>query len=109
MGEPFCVGKASKEQLVLDACLCSDFDSETLDPIDKAILAYFFKILPLISFLLIHLNRYHNDEDELKEYKIVDFIPFDPTSKRTMAKVQTSNGETFRVAKGAPQIVSISH
>ena len=38
MGEPFIVGKCTPEQLILDACLCSDFESETLDPIDKAIL-----------------------------------------------------------------------
>eukprot|EP00026_Physarum_polycephalum_P000851 Phypoly_transcript_00852.p1 GENE.Phypoly_transcript_00852~~Phypoly_transcript_00852.p1 ORF type:complete len:1188 (+),score=342.28 Phypoly_transcript_00852:248-3565(+) len=87
MGEPYVVGKCPPEQLILDACLCSDFDSETLDPIDKAIL------------------EYHDNPDEIKEYKIVDFIPFDPTSKRTLAKVQSNNGESFRVAKGAPQII----
>lgn len=39
----------------------------------------------------------------------MDFVPFDPTSKRTLAYVQTSSGEKFRVAKGAPQIVFLNH
>lgn len=40
MGEPFVVGQANVDDMILNACLCSDFSSETLDPIDKAILEY---------------------------------------------------------------------
>lgn len=87
MGDPFCVGTCSKEQLILDACLCSDFNSHPLDPIDKAIL------------------EFHNDPDILSKYAILDFVPFDPVSKRTLAHVRAENGETFIVAKGAPQVV----
>lgn len=89
MGEPYCVGKCPEQQLILDACLCSDFTSEVLDPIDKAIL------------------EYEEDPDEREKCKITEFIPFDPTSKRTMAIVEGPNGETFSVAKGAPQVVRV--
>ena len=34
------------------------------------------------------------------------FIPFDPVSKRTEALVRDSDGLTFRVSKGAPQVIA---
>jgi len=34
------------------------------------------------------------------------FIPFDPVSKRTEALVRGSDGRTFRVSKGAPQVIA---
>lgn len=61
----------------------------------------------------------------LQKFETLDFVPFDPVSKRTEATVQWTGpppagavqgtkggkkysfqgGETFRVAKGAPQVV----
>jgi len=38
-------------------------------------------------------------------YKVASFKPFDPVSKRTEATVQDPNGQSFRVSKGAPQII----
>ena len=37
-------------------------------------------------------------------YKIISFIPFDPSSKKTESKVEYNNKQ-FRVVKGAPQII----
>ena len=34
------------------------------------------------------------------------FIPFDPVRKRTEARVRDSDGRTFRVSKGAPQVIA---
>lgn len=34
------------------------------------------------------------------------FVPFDPVNKRTEALVHGSDGQTFRVSKGAPQVIS---
>jgi H+-transporting ATPase len=34
------------------------------------------------------------------------FVPFDPVSKRTEARVREADGQTFRVSKGAPQIIA---
>jgi H+-transporting ATPase len=38
-------------------------------------------------------------------YKISKFKPFDPVSKRTEATVRGENGNSFKVAKGAPQVI----
>ena len=43
------------------------------------------------------------DLDECDRYKQTNFVPFDPTTKRTEATVVSPEGETFQVAKGAPQ------
>ncbi len=34
------------------------------------------------------------------------FVPFDPVSKRTEARVRDADGGTFRVSKGAPQVIA---
>lgn len=33
------------------------------------------------------------------------FVPFDPVSKRTEATIRSASGETYKVAKGAPQVI----
>ena len=41
----------------------------------------------------------------LKSYDVVHFQPFDPVHKRTEATVKTKDGKTFKVTKGAPQVI----
>jgi len=38
-------------------------------------------------------------------YKVINFVPFDPIVKRTEATVTSRLGRTFRVSKGAPQVI----
>ena len=45
------------------------------------------------------------DPEELKNYVIEKFIPFDPIKKRTEATIKKIDGTTFMVAKGAPQVI----
>jgi H+-transporting ATPase len=45
------------------------------------------------------------DHDALGTYAIERFQPFDPVSKRTEALVTAPGGTTFRVTKGAPQVI----
>ncbi len=45
------------------------------------------------------------DREVLKEYEQVAFVPFDPVHKRTEATVRDPSGKTFRVTKGAPQVI----
>jgi H+-transporting ATPase len=45
------------------------------------------------------------DISKLAEYKQVDYSPFNPTVKRTEAIIQRKDGSTFKVMKGAPQIL----
>jgi H+-transporting ATPase len=45
------------------------------------------------------------DKDSLKAYEVVHFTPFDPVHKRTEATVKAKDGKTFKVTKGAPQVI----
>ncbi len=45
------------------------------------------------------------DASALKSYRQIQFAPFDPVGKRTEATVQDGGGQTFKVTKGAPQVV----
>jgi len=42
---------------------------------------------------------------QLPAAQVDRFVPFDPVSKRTEATVRDSDGQTFRVSKGAPQVI----
>ncbi len=45
------------------------------------------------------------DKGRLKSFEQIKFVPFDPVHKRTEATVRGSDGDTFLVAKGAPQVI----
>jgi H+-transporting ATPase len=85
LGEPFTVAGVSADRVVLDAALASR--EEDQDPIDLAVL------------------QGVKDPQELQRYRITHFAPFDPVHKRTEADVTGPDGESFKVAKGAPQVI----
>ncbi len=85
LGDPFCVEGTTAEQVILDAALASHADND--DTIDLAVLSGV------------------KDKQALKAYQIVHFTPFDPVHKRTEASVRDKDGKTFRVTKGAPQVI----
>jgi H+-transporting ATPase len=85
LGDPFSVDQVSAEQVILSAALASRSDDN--DTIDLAVLGGL------------------KDKDSLKAYEVVHFQPFDPVSKRTEATVKTKDGKTFKVTKGAPQVI----
>ncbi|MBE0644336.1 MAG: plasma-membrane proton-efflux P-type ATPase [Bacteroidetes bacterium] len=85
LGEPFAVDNVPVEQVILFAAMASR--AENNDTIDLAVLGGV------------------KDKDSLKTYEVVHFQPFDPVHKRTEATVRTEDGETFRVTKGAPQVI----
>jgi H+-transporting ATPase len=45
------------------------------------------------------------DAQQSGKYKILEFTPFDPVSKRTLATVEDETGNRYKVAKGAPQAI----
>lgn len=45
------------------------------------------------------------DLSSLDDYKQLEYVPFDPTLKRTEATVEDPQGNVFKVTKGAPQII----
>jgi H+-transporting ATPase len=84
-GEPFTVNNAKPEEVIFAAALASRVEDE--DPIDLAVLSGV------------------KDTKLLKSYQIVHFQPFDPVHKRTEAEVKGPDGKTFKVTKGALQVI----
>ncbi len=85
LGDPFSVDNVPADQVILDAALASRGDDN--DTIDLAVLAGL------------------KDKDAIKSYDVVHFQPFDPVHKRTEATVKAKDGKTFKVTKGAPQVI----
>jgi H+-transporting ATPase len=85
LGDPFTVNNISPDQIILWGALASR--AEDKDTIDLAVIGGLKK------------------EQDLKDYHVVHFQPFDPVHKRTEATVKTSDGKQFEVAKGAPQVI----
>ena len=85
LGDPFGVDNVPAEQVILYAALASRADNN--DTIDLAVLGGL------------------KDKEALKGYQVVHFQPFDPVHKRTEATVKGADGKTFKVTKGAPQVI----
>jgi H+-transporting ATPase len=85
LGEPYCVTGVTTDQLILAGALASR--AENQDTIDLAVLSGV------------------KDPHGLEAYRVGHFQPFDPVHKRTEATVTGSDGRTFRVTKGAPQVI----
>ncbi|MFH2056036.1 MAG: plasma-membrane proton-efflux P-type ATPase [bacterium] len=85
ISEPFHIDAHSASEVILAAALASR--AEDQDAIDSAVLS----ALP--------------DQVSLQDYEVIHFVPFDPVHKRSEAEVRDHEGHSFRVAKGAPQVV----
>src|SRR5208337_159626 len=85
LGDPFSVNSIPADQVILDAALASRADNN--DTIDLAVLGGL------------------KDKGSPKAYEVVHFQPFDPVHKRTEATVKAKDGKTFKVTKGAPQVI----
>ena len=84
-GDLFTISGITPEQVILSAALASR--AENQDPIDLAVLSGL------------------KDNQQLNSFQITHFQPFDPVHKRTEATVKTRDGNTFKVTKGAPQVI----
>ncbi|EDO17118.1 hypothetical protein Kpol_1025p39 [Vanderwaltozyma polyspora DSM 70294] len=89
--EPYTVEGVSEDDLMLTACLAASRKKKGLDAIDKAFLKS-----------LIH---YPVAKDALTKYKVLEFHPFDPVSKKVTAVVESPEGERIICVKGAPLFV----
>jgi H+-transporting ATPase len=85
LGNAFSVNNISSKQIILSGALASR--AENNDTIDLAVLGGL------------------KDKGSLKAYEVIHFQPFDPVHKRTEAAVKDKDGKTFKVTKGAPQVV----
>ncbi|MEW6141696.1 MAG: plasma-membrane proton-efflux P-type ATPase [Chloroflexota bacterium] len=84
-GDPFTVGGATAEQVMLAGALASR--AEDQDPIDLAVIGGV------------------KDKSSLKSYQVTHFQPFDPVHKRTEAALKGPDGQVFKASKGAPQVI----
>ena len=85
LGKPFCLDAISADDLILAGALASQAAND--DTIDLAVLGGL------------------KDKQALKPYQVTHFQPFDPVHKRTEATVKGADGKTFKVTKGAPQVI----
>ena len=85
LGDPFSIETVTPAEVILAGALASRADND--DPIDLAVLGGL------------------SDELALEPYTVTHFEPFNPVDKRTEATVTGTDGKTFKVSKGAPQVI----
>ena len=85
LGDPFCVNGIPADQVTLNGALASR--AENNDTIDLAVIGGV------------------KNKDVLPGYQVEHFQPFDPVHKRTEAAIKTADEKTFKVTKGAPQVI----
>ncbi|KAF6072684.1 HAD ATPase, P-type, IC family protein [Candida albicans] len=89
--EPYTVEGVEPDDLMLTACLAASRKKKGLDAIDKAFLK--------------SLINYPRAKAALPKYKVIEFQPFDPVSKKVTAIVESPEGERIICVKGAPLFV----
>ncbi len=85
LGEPFVLQGVSAEEIIRAGALASRAESQ--DTIDVAVLGGV------------------KDKKQLDSYRVTHFSPFDPVHKRSEATVRDPDSKTFKVTKGAPQVI----
>jgi H+-transporting ATPase len=85
LGKPALVNAKDEQELILAGALASKIEDQ--DAIDMAVIAGL------------------KDPDQLEQFTQVNFIPFDPIHKRTEAQVKGPEDHSFKVTKGAPQVI----
>lgn len=91
LAEPFTVAGVEPDDLMLTACLAASRKKKGIDAIDKAFLK--------------SLRYYPRAKSVLSKYKVIEFTPFDPVSKKVSAVVESPQGERIICVKGAPLFV----
>ncbi|KAK3985774.1 hypothetical protein QBC44DRAFT_334329 [Cladorrhinum sp. PSN332] len=91
LAEPYTVEGVDPEDLMLTACLAASRKKKGMDAIDKAFLK--------------SLAFYPRAKSVLSKYRVLDFQPFDPVSKKVQAVVESPQGERIICVKGAPLFV----
>ncbi|KAF3940742.1 hypothetical protein ABW19_dt0205509 [Dactylella cylindrospora] len=91
LAEPYTVEGVEPDDLMLTACLAASRKKKGLDAIDKAFLK--------------SLKFYPRAKGVLSRYKVLQFHPFDPVSKKVTAVVESPQGERIVCVKGAPLFV----
>jgi H+-transporting ATPase len=91
LGDPYTCQGIGAPELMLVACLAACRKKRGLDAIDKAFLKA--------------LKRYPATKEMLTTFKVIQFTPFDPVSKKVTAIVESPRGERIVCVKGAPPTI----
>ena len=91
LADPYTVAGVEPDDLMLTACLAASRKKKGIDAIDKAFLK--------------SLRFYPRAKAVLTKYKVIEFYPFDPVSKKVTAVVESPQGERITCVKGAPLFV----
>jgi H+-transporting ATPase len=87
----------TEEELLLNSFFASEPGAQ--DPIETAVRKAAQQKVPL-------LRERERQDHRIPGFKVLNYIPFNHTAKYTEGRVQNlETGETFRVIKGAPQII----
>ena len=91
MGTPYVVKGVTTDEIILTSVLACSRKLKGIDPIDKTI--------------IVSLKQYPNVKERVKEYKILEFRPFDPVTKYVSSVVESPDGDVCTCVKGAPAAV----
>ncbi|KAK9737245.1 plasma membrane H+-ATPase [Basidiobolus ranarum] len=89
--DPYCVEGVDDEMLMFVSALAASRKKKGMDAIDKAVVKA--------------LGKYPQARRRMREYRMLEFQPFDPVSKMVTAKVIDPEGNTCIAVKGAPPFV----
>ncbi|CAO3572878.1 unnamed protein product [Mortierella alpina] len=94
--EPYLTNGYTAEDILLYSYLAAEPGAN--DPIELAVRTAAEEQLPLLQ------GRTH--KHDVPGFKVTSFLPFNPSTKLTQATITNKEtGETFKVAKGAPQVI----
>ncbi|KAG0257010.1 hypothetical protein DFQ27_005364 [Actinomortierella ambigua] len=94
--EPYLTNNYTSDDILLYSYLAAEPGAN--DPIEFAVRTAAEDQLEILK------NREH--KHEVPGYKVTSFLPFNPSTKLTQATINNlSKGTTFKVAKGAPQVI----
>ncbi|KAF9400467.1 hypothetical protein BGX21_004243 [Mortierella sp. AD011] len=94
--EPYLTNNYTSEDILLYSYLAAETGAN--DPIELAVRTAAEEQLEILK------NRTH--KHEIPGFKVTSFLPFNPSTKMTQATVMNTNTrESFKVAKGAPQVI----
>lgn len=85
MGDPVTFETDDPQEMIFAGALASNIDDP--DAIDQAVIGGL------------------EDRDKISAYEQKNFVPFDPVHKKTEATIKDGQGKTFKVSKGAPQVI----
>ncbi|KAG0294620.1 hypothetical protein BGZ96_000814 [Linnemannia gamsii] len=94
--EPYLTNNYTSDDILLYSYLAAEAGAN--DPIEFAVRTAAEEQLEILQ------NRTH--KHDVPGYKVTSFLPFNPSTKLTQATItQLETGSSFKVAKGAPQVI----